>query len=135
MIDKKVLAKPMKRFFLTAKTASFGRIFQRWVVDEVKYWEKWQVLYLAKTKALSFCWVIQINFANYGVCNKMDDQCYVKFYITKKQAIFLCFSRLIKIFRRKNWILLRTQSNSYRCNSHDEHPTDKLYSKKDKINA
>ena len=44
-------------------------------------------------------------------------------HIQEKQKIFLRFSRLIKISGRKNLILLRARSNSFRCESDAEHQT------------
>ena len=35
------LAKAMKGPCLTAKTASLGRLFQGWVVEQVKYQDNW----------------------------------------------------------------------------------------------
>ena len=52
-----------------------------------------------------------------------------------KQAIFLRISRLIKISGRKNWILLRAQSKSFRCEADAEHQIGEQYSKKNKINV
>ena len=53
-------------------------------------------------------------------CNEVNDQCYVKLYIDK-QAKFLIFLRLIKIFGRQNWMLLRDKFNSLRYESDVEH--------------
>ena len=44
-----------------------------------------------------------------------------------KHAIFLRFSRLIKISERKNRMLLRTRSNSFRCQSDADHQTWELH--------
>ena len=56
-------------------------------------------------------------------------------YNVDKQDICLPFSRLIKISGRKYGMLLRAQSNSFRCESDAEHQTGEQYSKLGKINA
>ena len=79
------LGKAMKRSSLTAKNASLDRLFQRRVIEQVKHWENWYMLYLPKTKVLLLSWsayqVIRVGFAGFeGVCNKEDDRCYIIFF-------------------------------------------------------
>ena len=52
-----------------------------------------------------------------------------------KQSTILHFSRLIKMFGKKNWILLNARSNSFRYKLDAEHQTGEQYSKQGKINV
>ena len=52
-----------------------------------------------------------------------------------KQAMFLCFSKLIKISRRKKWMLLIARSNSFTKESDAKPQTGEQYSKQGKINS
>ena len=78
------------------------------------------MLYLAKTKTVSFCWavcrVIQIGFGNWGSLQWRGWSMLYKILCNiDKHAILLYFSRLIMMSGRKNPMLLRVQSNNFKC--------------------